>query len=438
MAQALSRDLQAKSRQRGEWTFLDVSTRKYTHAIHLYPARMHPEIARKVISKYAKNRSDVVLDPFMGSGGVLLEAILHGNSAIGIDVNPFAVLLTKVKTTPLKADLSRHLESILKRSARDSLDGKNRDGCIPTSYDTENWFHQDTLTSLAVLKHNIDRIADSDILDFFKICLSLTVRKSSYQRNGAWKIHRISNEDRLKFNPEPIDIFADIAKDNIRRMDDLVAAEPSGTAYPVLGDTRNIRSNFEKVRHVLNDDKVNLMVTSPPYGDHKTTVAYGQFSRHSGHWLDLPDEHVLHVDKTGLGGRTYNDMDDLGSPTLNRTLDKIYKNDIKLTKSKLPCRDREAYAFFLDLDRCIDQISHVMVPKKSRMCFVVANRTVRRVTVPTDAILAELGTKYGLTVEDMIYRDIPNKAMPSKNAPENITNETGKTMTRETILIMRC
>ena len=438
MVQALRRDLPAKSRQHGEWTFLDISTKKYTHALHLYPARMHPEIARKIIFKYAKDRSNVVLDPFMGSGGVLLEAILHGNNAIGIDVNPFAVLLTKVKTTPLKADLSKHLESILKRSARDSLDDKDRSINIPTSYDTENWFHRDTLMSLAVLKHNIYRISDANILDFFKICLSLTIRKSSYQRNGAWKTHRISNEDRLRFNPEPIDMFAHIVKDNIRRMDDLVTAKPSGTAYPILGDTRNMRLNFEKVQHVLNDSKVNLMITSPPYGDHKTTVAYGQFSRHSSHWLDLPDEYVLHVDKTGLGGRTYSDMDDLGSPTLNRTLDKIHKNDIKLTKNKLPCRDREAYSFFLDLDRCIDQISHSMIPKKSRACFVVANRTVRRVTVPTDVILAELGTKYGFTVEDVIYRDIPNKAMPSKNAPENITNETGKTMTRETILVMRC
>jgi len=97
-----------------EWTFLDVSTKKYTHAIHLYPARMHPEIARKLISRYTRNRSDVVLDPFMGSGGVLLEAILHGNDSMGIDINPFAVLLTKVKTMPIKANLTWHLDSILK------------------------------------------------------------------------------------------------------------------------------------------------------------------------------------------------------------------------------------------------------------------------------------------------------------------------------------
>lgn len=89
-----------QTKLKSEWTFLDVSTRKYTHAIHLYPARLHPEIPKRIIAKYAK-RTDVVLDPFMGSGGVLLEAILHGNNAIGIDVNPFAILLSKVKTTPI-------------------------------------------------------------------------------------------------------------------------------------------------------------------------------------------------------------------------------------------------------------------------------------------------------------------------------------------------
>ena len=42
----------------------------------------------------------------MGSGGVLLESILHGNTAIGIDINPFAVLLSKVKTTPIFKDMN--------------------------------------------------------------------------------------------------------------------------------------------------------------------------------------------------------------------------------------------------------------------------------------------------------------------------------------------
>ena len=68
-----------------DWTFLDISTRDFTHGFHLYPARMHPEIAKRLIAKYAKGKNKVVLDPFMGSGGVLVESLLHGNNAIGID-----------------------------------------------------------------------------------------------------------------------------------------------------------------------------------------------------------------------------------------------------------------------------------------------------------------------------------------------------------------
>ena len=86
-----------------DWTFRDISTKEYTHGFHQYPARMHPEIAKRLIEKYAIKSSDIVFDPFMGSGGVLVESMLHGNNSVGIDLNPFAVLLATVKTTPLNA-----------------------------------------------------------------------------------------------------------------------------------------------------------------------------------------------------------------------------------------------------------------------------------------------------------------------------------------------
>ncbi len=438
MTQTLNSRLIHKRKSKDEWTFLDVSTRKYTHAIHLYPARMHPEIARKIISKYATHKKDVVFDPFMGSGGVLLESILQGNNAIGFDINPFAILLSKVKTTVITKNLNRVLANILNKSNKSSLRKQDYSKYLPESYDLARWFNPGILKTLAILKHNIYKITDANVLDFFKICLSLTIRKSSYQRNSAWKIHRLSEDDRFKFEPEPIAIFTNIAISNIKRMNDLLEANPSGTAYTILGDSREISSNFAKIPHVLNDDKVNLVVTSPPYGDHGTTVAYGQFSRHSGHWLDLPNEQVVQVDKVGLGGKTYDDLDDLGSDILNQTLDKIHKNDIKLGNGKSPHRSKEVYAFFVDLDRCMEQISQNLIPDKSHACFVVANRTVRRIVVPTDEIIMEFGKKYNFSTDSVIYRDIPNKSMPSKNAPENITNETGKTMTRETVIIMRC
>jgi hypothetical protein len=436
--QILKTSLLYKSQlQKMKWTFLDVSTKKYTHALHLYPARMHPEIARQIIQKYSKNKTDVILDPFMGSGGVLLEGILQGHESIGIDVNPFAVLLSKVKTTPIYKNMHLTLTRILSNSSQDYLNGEYHLDSLPNKLDVENWYNPDSLKILTTLKHNIYNIRDVDVRDFFKICFSLTVRKSSYQRNGAWKIHRISKSDKLTFNPKPIEIFKQIVEDNIIKMNNLVNALPSGNAHTLLGDSRNISKNISKInKNILHDNKVHLVMTSPPYGDHATTVAYGQFSKHSGLWLELPEEQVLAVDSVGLGGK-YKIGGDLGSETLNPILEKVRKNDIILTKNKKPCRTEAVYSFFYDLDKCLEEISKNLVPEKSHCCFVVANRTVRRIVIPTDLITMELGNKYGFKIDKIIQRDIPNKVMPSKNLPENIIQKTGNTMTRESVIIMK-
>ena len=88
-----------------DWTFRDISTKQYTHGFHQYPARMHPEIAKRLIEKYAIKSSDIVFDPFMGSGGVLVESMVHGNNSVGIDLNPFAVFETTEKISPEKKEM---------------------------------------------------------------------------------------------------------------------------------------------------------------------------------------------------------------------------------------------------------------------------------------------------------------------------------------------
>jgi len=70
-----------------DWTFRKANTHEHIHGIHPYPARMIPQIARKLIKIYSKP-DDIVLDPFCGSGSVLAEANMLGRRAIGIDINP--------------------------------------------------------------------------------------------------------------------------------------------------------------------------------------------------------------------------------------------------------------------------------------------------------------------------------------------------------------
>lgn len=86
------------------WDFKNADTKELTHSIHNYPAVMVYPISRNIISK-VKSMQDikVLMDPFMGSGTVLLEGLLAGCEKIyGNDLNPLAQKISKAKTTVLQ------------------------------------------------------------------------------------------------------------------------------------------------------------------------------------------------------------------------------------------------------------------------------------------------------------------------------------------------
>ena len=422
-----------------DWTFRDISTKQYTHGFHQYPARMHPEIAKRLIEKYAIKSSDIVFDPFMGSGGVLVESMVHGNNSVGIDLNPFAVLLATVKTTPLDAaKLETTFNQIIldsKKDKKNKIEYDNAPNFLPKKPKEKSlkfWYQNDTLRDLQILKNHVFLTKDKKTRDFFKICFSLTTRKVSFQKNSIYKIYRMKPDKRELFKPNVLDEFSKICKNNIKNMNEF--SNTLGINYskatPILGNTF-------AAPELLDGKKPTLVVTSPPYGDHGTTVAYGQFSRHPGMWLELEDnDELFAVDSNGLGGQKKESIEDLHSETLDKTLKKIKEKDSQVPKEKTHAnRTADVYSFFYDLDKCFDKISQVLKPKQSHCCFVVANRTVRREKIPTDVICVELAKKYGFKHVDTIYRTIANKAMSLKNAPENIVNFSGNTMTKESIVI---
>ena len=422
-----------------DWTFRDISTQEYTHGFHLYPARMHPEIAKRLIEKYAIKSSDIVFDPFMGSGGVLVESMLHGNNSVGIDLNPFAVLLATVKTTPLNAaKLETTFNQIIldsKKDKKNKIEYDNAPNFLPKKPKEKSlkfWYQDDALRDLQILKNHVFLIKDEKTRDFFKICFSLATRKVSFQKNSIYKIYRMKPDKRELFKPNVLDEFSKTCKNNIKNMKEFSNTLDVNCpkAIPILGNT------FD-APELLDGKKPTLVVTSPPYGDHGTTVAYGQFSRHPGMWLELEDsDELFAVDTNGLGGQKKKSIEDLHSETLDKTLKKIKEKDSQVPKEKTHAnRTADVYSFFYDLDKCFDKISQVLKPKQSHCCFVVANRTVRREKIPTDVICVELAKKYGFKHVDTIYRTIVNKAMSLKNAPENIVNFSGNTMTKESIII---
>jgi DNA modification methylase len=398
------------------WNYAEDNTRAYTHSIHPYPAMMIPQVAGRLLDMFAKPKA-VVLDPFCGSGSVLLEAFIRGYNSYGIDINPLSLLISNVKTTPLNYKLLQNeLEKILKKVHNiKKIDDYN-------FFNIDYWFKPDVISKLATLRKTINSITDKRIRDFFRVVFSFTVRASSNTRNGEFKLYRIEDEKLNNFSPDVIGIFKERAELNIAAMADL---------WKQFRDNKtrvNILNEDTRYRTSIRSGAVDMVVTSPPYGDSKTTVAYGQFSRLSLQWLGFEGED-LNTDNRSLGGRLDTDNLHLGysSPNLRYALDLISRIDKK--------RAREVMAFYIDLNKCFIELSRIM-KKGGFLCMVVGNRTVKGIQLPTDEIVADFGESTGFRHDETIIRKIPNKRMPSKNSPTNKTGVLGSTMTEEYIVIM--
>ncbi|MDI7268524.1 MAG: DNA methyltransferase, partial [Myxococcota bacterium] len=100
---------------------------RWTHGFHAYPARMHPDTAARLVAAFS-DPGEVVLDPFCGSGTVLVEAMVGGCRAVGRDLNPLAVRIARLRTTVIPAAARRALRERARAVAGRALE-RSRGGC---------------------------------------------------------------------------------------------------------------------------------------------------------------------------------------------------------------------------------------------------------------------------------------------------------------------
>lgn len=406
-----------------QWDFTRANTKILTHGLHSYPAMMIPQVARNAIELWGK-RAKYILDPFMGSGTVLVEAKIHDINSYGFDINPLAVLLAKVKTTPLNTKiLKKEFNHIVERAEEkfEELKRGQLDVEIPDYYNIDYWFKPHISKRLVLLKEQIWAIEDEDVRDFFKVAFSETVRYVSNTRNSEHKLYRIPKEKLDNWDPDVLQTFIKYAKRNIEKM---------GSFYRVAKDKKAfVKPMFHNVLTPADIEKVDMILTSPPYGDSRTTVAYGQFSRLSLQWMDLDYEYVRKIDKIALGGKPTKTLNhDVPSPKLNEVIQKIAEIDEK--------RAREVLSYFVDFYKA-SKILNEYLKEGGYVVFVVANRTVKGIQIPTDEIYVDIFRSFGYKHEVTFVRAIPNKRMPHRISPTNKKGETVSTMAYENIVVLR-
>ena len=227
------------------------------------------------------------------------------------------------------------------------------------------------------------------------------------------------------FDPNIISLFEQKMMANIEGMTRFYNdADKKAKTNIILGDSSK-NSGIKK-------NSIDCILTSPPYGDSRTTVAYGQFSRLSAQWIDLFEEpnSASSVDNTLLGGKATKVLDhNLPSEYLQQSLQKITNRDEK--------RGKEVLSFYLlGLNDCLKQ-SYTILKPGGYLCVVIGNRQVKKVRIPTDFIIIELAQDIGFDYEDIFVRNIPGKRMPMKNSPTNIAGKLEETMTKESVIILR-
>ncbi|WP_053959765.1 hypothetical protein [Sulfobacillus thermosulfidooxidans] len=405
------------------WDFSSANTKEWTHGYHPYPAMMIPQVARSLIHLILKHqpRTKRLFDPFMGSGTSLVEGLVAGLEVTGSDLNPLSHLLASVKTRVWDPD-------VLQTAFAKIVTYYRSQGVTETDWPQfENllyWFKPPVIDDLTRLKKSIEG-CDEEVRAFFWVAFSATVRHVSNSRNQEFKLYRLDEKRLALWNPDVLETFGRIVQRNLLGNKELWQRQP-------LPSVRLLQDNAMDLRSV-EDSSVDLMLTSPPYGDSRTTVAYGQFSRLSLQWLNLPADSIEphRVDQSLLGGKTVkavNCWSLLPSPTLNQALSVIAQRDSR--------RARDVLAFYLDLDRSLKEIARVMRPGGFQ-CWVVGNRRVKEVQLRTDQMICELSEPYGLSHVATIRRRIPNKRMPKENSPTNRTGQKAETMTEEHIVILR-
>jgi site-specific DNA-methyltransferase (cytosine-N4-specific) len=180
----------------------------------------------------------------------------------------------------------------------------------------------------------------------------------------------------------------------------------------------------------LESNSIDVTITSPPYGDNKTTVPYGQFSTLALYWIDSSDlimegwelENYSIIDSNSMGGK----RKIIKCNTLEHELFSKYTIGIG-SKKKVKVEN-----FLFDYLLFLKLVSRVT---KNYIILTLGNRTVDKVKIDLTGITVEYLKYHGFNNENLMEREIPSKRIPSVTS--SVDNSPVESMNSEYVLIFK-
>lgn len=416
--------------------------RYLTHSIHEYKGRFPPQLAKSLINHAGIKSGDMVLDPFCGCGTTLVESFLFGANAVGVDINPIAVLLAKAKVESILlkqqdlGNMRKSFDGINKNHAWKKVEFSNYHNVIDIVY-LQNWFPQDNLKKILLIKDTIRTLPTEKSKLFASVVLSNTLKKFSFQEPSQLRVRRRTDVPPTNF----IETFKEKLNEQINRIEkfqSLSHFKLNSNVRSQLGDVRNLMRTTN-----LKEKSIDVVVTSPPYA---TALPYVDTDRLSLFVFGYADRRNFRgLERSLIGNREITKIDRmfLDKELEHDSICSVLPKDIVSLLRKIYFLNRDSnvgfrrkntaallYKYFLDMNLGISEISRVL--KKGKLAFFVVgnNRTKaggENINIPTSHFISLIAEKNNFDLIDSIPMIVQHGYMiHSKNS-----------INSESILILR-
>ena len=408
------------------WLVSGDKSRRDLHGLIRYPAMMVPSMQGDILDAILREvGNDVhVIDPFVGSGTVMTEAVRRGLNFTGIDINPLAILTCQAKAS-VEAGIC------LDSAVIQVLEAVKSDWFEVVEVDfhrRDKWFEPHQLILFSRFRRAILGIDDLAKRRCLWVVFAETIRSCSRTRTSTYKLHKRPDgevvSEKAIMDTFERNLHALLDRVSEYRADRAMALRSAPTPELFCSATENANFGIRGSHRIV--------ITSPPYGDNRTTIPYGQFSYLALNWIprsDLPKPPI----SNGLSNPAAIDFASLGGSLKNAQQKTAKIEAISATAKEFfaSARDekkedklRKVGAFLWDYYVALKKV-HRCVGTPSHWVITSGNRTSAERLVPFDQIGREIIESFGGNWIKNVERKLPVKRMPSKNSRgDMITTET--------------
>lgn len=371
--------------KKNHFIFISNEQTYLTHGLHKYPAKFFPELPKWLIQKYSK-KGDCILDPFSGSGTVNIEALLLERNSIGIDIDPFARFMSRVKSTRLDIHKLKLAKEVIFKSILKYDPANIQKNDIPNFPYIYHWFNSYIVLELTYIKNIISSLnTTKNIKNFYLLCFSSIIRKVSNASNECTRTVIRKNK---KKDVKPLDalrMFCDSVFSNILKYEDFHNAISINTKikFPNNMDARDIK---------FTENSFDVAITSPPYIN---AVDYPRTHQLELYWLNFCSNSLVDLKKKYIGtenvyAKDYKTLNLIGINDLDKKIIAVFKKD--------PRRAYIAYKYFFDMRKNLIEVYRVL-KTGGKYVLVVGNNNIRGEIFENWKYLLQLAEIIGFSID---------------------------------------